>query len=151
MGTLTERVTKTLFDLVMGNKVNPQKDIYFQKVLLAPAHESVFVSFRFHNKNKNYFILSFMVQLKEVLPVVSCVISQLDERRFFCKELVSFKAPIPKARQIPHVMDDPHVRSHYITYRQLPLAILYDEYVNQLKDDVTAYLKTLEEVKLEWK
>lgn len=150
MGTLTERVTKTLFDLVMGNEVKPQKDIYFQKVLLAPAHESVFVSFRFYNKNKNYFILTLMVQLKEVLPVVSCVICQLDPRRIFIRQLKSFKGKIPKARQIPAIMDDPHVKSHYITYRQLPVALLYDEYVNQLKDDVIAYLETLEEENLTW-
>lgn len=150
MLTLTERVTKTLHDLVMGKEVKPQKDIYFQKVLLAPAHESIFVSFRFHNKNNNYFTLSFMVQLKEVLPVVSCVVCQLDPRRFFIRHLKSFKSDIPKVRQIPAIMDDPHVRSHYVTYRQLPVALLYDEYVNQIKDDVVAYLETLEEVKLVW-
>lgn len=150
MTTLREKVNQTLYELATKSTMALQKDLYQYKVLLAPQHESIFVSFRFHNEVKQYFILSLTVQLKETYPVIIGRISQLCPRRFFVKTLKTIKKEIPKERQIPGIMGDPFVKSHYALHRSLPVELLYDEYRNLIKEEMDEYLSTLDKVQLVW-
>lgn len=150
MDTLKTKLIKTITEILEGNKPELQKEIYFHKVILPPANESIFFSFRFHNKYNNYFILSVLIQLKETNPIVECNLSLLHEKRFFFKSLYRSVDTVEVDKQFPKLIEDEKVLNYYKFNRELPLALLREQYNLFIKNKLDKLFDVLEKDKIEW-
>lgn len=140
MKSLIERIDEIISSMIVYNKFKPYKDIYNHKLIAGFQKESIHLSFRFYNDKHEYYILTFITQLREDKPYVCFILSKLDDKRYFFNTVKMIKKEIDKKQTLPTLFEDQALLTYCKNHKHLPPTLLFDQYEN-IKDEILSSIE----------